>query len=62
MNSISNSMMDGSGEGDPKTSSRFVAALDIGTTTIRCIIFDQTMQIRGLAHDQVGCKNYKGLF
>lgn len=32
---------------------KFVAALDVGTTTIRCCIFDQTAQLRGSAADQV---------
>lgn len=40
-------------DGDRRSGSRFVAALDVGTTTIRCIIFDQSMQVRGSAHDEV---------
>lgn len=32
---------------------QFVAALDVGTTTIRCIIFDRQLKERGSAHDEV---------
>lgn len=30
-----------------------MAALDIGTTTIRCIIFDEQLRVQGSAHDEV---------
>lgn len=36
-----------------RSEEKFIAALDIGTTTIRCIIFDQSLQVRGSAHDEV---------
>lgn len=32
---------------------KFVAALDVGTTTLRCYVFDQKAQLRGSAVDQV---------
>lgn len=32
---------------------KYIAALDVGTTTIRCHIFDQNAQIKGTATDQV---------
>lgn len=38
---------------DKAEGDKFVAALDVGTTTIRCIIFDQSLQVRGSAHDEV---------
>lgn len=37
----------------PTVSDKFVAALDVGTTTIRCLILDQSLQLRGSAHDEV---------
>lgn len=37
----------------PAVSDKFVAALDVGTTTIRCLILDQSLQLRGSAHDEV---------
>lgn len=33
--------------------SKYIAALDIGTTTIRCYIFDSNVQIVGIANEQV---------
>lgn len=39
--------------GDSKTKQKYVAALDVGTTTIRCIIFDSGLQVKGAAHDEV---------
>ena len=33
---------------------KYVAALDVGTTTIRCHVFDQNAQIKGSANDLVG--------
>lgn len=33
--------------------SKYIAALDIGTTTVRCYIFDSNVQIVGLATEQV---------
>lgn len=44
--------MDQDGSGDGRAG-QFVAALDVGTTTIRCIIFDQHLQVRGSAHAEV---------
>lgn len=32
---------------------QYVAALDVGTTTIRCFIYDRNVQIRGSATEQV---------
>lgn len=32
---------------------KFVAALDVGTTTIRCFIYDSNVQIRGSSCEQV---------
>lgn len=32
---------------------KFVAALDVGTTTIRCFIYDKNVQIRGTASEKV---------
>lgn len=44
------------GDASDESSSRgnkFIAALDVGTTTIRCIIFDESLQVKGAAHDEV---------
>lgn len=40
-------------DSDRISEDKFIAALDIGTTTIRCIIFDQSLHVRGSAHDEV---------
>lgn len=32
---------------------KYVAALDVGTTTIRCYIYDKSVRIRGTACEQV---------
>lgn len=46
--------MDRRGQDSPETADhKYIAALDIGTTTIRCIIFDKSLQVRGSAHDEV---------
>lgn len=42
---------------DEVRAEKYIAALDVGTTTIRCHIFDQNAQIKGTATDQVNLKN-----
>jgi glycerol kinase len=39
-----------------KNTDKFIAALDIGTTTIRCYIFDHEANIVGSAFDAVSIK------
>lgn len=39
---------------------KFVAALDVGTTTIRCYIYDKNVQIRGTASEKVNLSKIIG--
>ncbi|KAL0278744.1 UNVERIFIED_CONTAM: hypothetical protein PYX00_000474 [Menopon gallinae] len=39
--------------GEQAKKNKFVAALDVGTTTIRCHIFDEEVKLRGFAEDQI---------
>ena len=36
---------------------RYIAALDVGTTTVRCIIYDSNVQICGSANAEVCMKS-----
>lgn len=38
---------------DPNEERKFIAALDIGTTSLRCFIYDNNVQIIGKASDKV---------
>ncbi len=40
------------------TTTPYILALDVGTTTIRCYIYDKDINIKGFSHCQVGtyCK------
>mgnify|MGYP002715767088 FL=1 len=44
------------------TEDKFVAALDVGTTTLRCCIFNQKAQLCGSGIDQVSFLEFSNIF
>lgn len=34
-------------------SQKLIAALDVGTTSVRCHLYDQNAELKGQAHDKV---------